>query len=79
MVKTLSDLGHEIESHSEDHTEPQFWTREQWDEEMEGMRERLAAATGRTLAQVSSSFTLTCPLLMLWQSWKPSQTARTRN
>ncbi|PVD23689.1 hypothetical protein C0Q70_16962 [Pomacea canaliculata] len=62
MVKTLSDLGHEVESHSEDHTEPQFWTREQWDEEMEGMRERLAAATGRTLAQLNG---LRTPYLQL--------------
>ncbi|XP_070211299.1 chitin deacetylase 8-like isoform X2 [Littorina saxatilis] len=44
MVKTLADRGHEIASHSHTHGSPGTWSRQDWDREIQGMRQNLAHA-----------------------------------
>ncbi|XP_070196152.1 chitin deacetylase 1-like isoform X2 [Littorina saxatilis] len=46
MVKTLADKGNEMGSHSQTHSAPAAWSRQDWDIQMQGMRQRVAVATG---------------------------------
>lgn len=52
MVKKVADKGHEIASHSVSHSQPAAWSPQQWDQEIEGMRIRLADGTGKNLSEI---------------------------
>nr|KAG5696926.1 hypothetical protein BaRGS_015890 [Batillaria attramentaria] len=52
LVKTLSDRGNEMASHSISHGQPGWWDRAAWDQEIQGMRKRLGQATGRGVSEI---------------------------
>nr|KAG5696927.1 hypothetical protein BaRGS_015891 [Batillaria attramentaria] len=52
LVKALHERGNEMASHSITHGVPSEWSRAQWEQEMEGMRERLAQGIGQNVSEI---------------------------
>lgn len=52
-VKTIAERGHELASHSRDHSDPSGWNSQAWYNQIQGMREDLARIAGISVGEVS--------------------------